>query len=257
MSQIHIGFGQQPNGFFPKRYLVAKIQSARALQAQIGGEIIFFYHDSDHDYRETVTPLIDKANGNLVRLNFTQENKIQKKFSPLYRKRIPSGWQEEIARKLPTFVDKPLVELFKTIHASTVADFCLQTYQQMGLLEGIKVVRSSDKEFRETAEELRGDYFADVPFENEIVRARLLDGKFKLHQGGNEYIELPFQNVSKTEKSSSRESRFEWMQSVLHLTHYVTGGGEESYLDKTKWPEVNFILRDSLENLLESWTSIM
>ena len=45
-----ICFGQQPCGFFPKRFLVAKIQTARRLQAELGGEIVFFYHDSDHTY---------------------------------------------------------------------------------------------------------------------------------------------------------------------------------------------------------------
>jgi len=40
-----ICFGQQPCGFFPKRFLVAKIQTARKLQREIGGEIIFFFHD--------------------------------------------------------------------------------------------------------------------------------------------------------------------------------------------------------------------
>jgi hypothetical protein len=46
-----ICFGQQPCGFFPKRYLIAKINTARALQEKIGGKIVFFYHDSDADYR--------------------------------------------------------------------------------------------------------------------------------------------------------------------------------------------------------------
>ena len=52
-----ICFGQQPCGFFPRRFLVAKIRTARRLQAEIGGEIVFFYHDSDHDPRETQTIL--------------------------------------------------------------------------------------------------------------------------------------------------------------------------------------------------------
>ena len=52
-----ICFGQQPCGFFPKRFLVAKILTARRLQKEIGGEIVFFYHDSDHDPRETQTIL--------------------------------------------------------------------------------------------------------------------------------------------------------------------------------------------------------
>ncbi len=52
-----ICFGQQPCGFFPKRFLLAKILTARRLQKEIGGEIVFFCHDSDHDPRETITIL--------------------------------------------------------------------------------------------------------------------------------------------------------------------------------------------------------
>jgi len=37
-----IAFGQQPCGFFPRRFLVAKIWTARRLQAQIGGRLVFF-----------------------------------------------------------------------------------------------------------------------------------------------------------------------------------------------------------------------
>ena len=48
-----ICFGQQPCGFFPRRFLWAKVQTARRLQQEIGGEIVYFFHDSDHDPRET------------------------------------------------------------------------------------------------------------------------------------------------------------------------------------------------------------
>ena len=48
-----IAFGQQPCGFFPRRFLVAKIRTARRLQAEIGGRVVYFCHDSDHDPRET------------------------------------------------------------------------------------------------------------------------------------------------------------------------------------------------------------
>lgn len=99
-----ICFGQQPCGFFPKRFLVAKINTAKKLRDEIGGKIVFFYHDSDADYRETITIVSDRQTGAEVRLNFTQENKLQKKFSPLYLKRIPAGWKEEILKQLPRFV---------------------------------------------------------------------------------------------------------------------------------------------------------
>src|ERR1039457_886351 len=129
-----ICFGQQPCGFFPKRFLVAKINTARALQKQLGGQIIFFYHDSDADYRETVTMMKDLRSGEEVRLNFTQENKLQKKFSPLYAKRIPKGWKEETLKQLPRFMDQKLISLFESTDEKTVADFCLTMYQKLGLL---------------------------------------------------------------------------------------------------------------------------
>ena len=42
MDHPIICFGQQPCGFFPKRFLFAKIITARRLQKEIGGEIVFF-----------------------------------------------------------------------------------------------------------------------------------------------------------------------------------------------------------------------
>jgi hypothetical protein len=42
MNAPVICFGQQPCGFFPKRFLFAKIQTARRLQKESGGEIVFF-----------------------------------------------------------------------------------------------------------------------------------------------------------------------------------------------------------------------
>jgi len=181
MTEPIICFGQQPCGFFPKRFLVAKINTARALQKEIGGsgasaggaKIVFFYHDSDADYRETITVMKDTTTGAEVRLNFLQENKLQKKFSPLYAKRIPAGWQEEILKQLPRFANKPLIELFAETKEKTVADFCLAMYQKMGLLDGIEILRSSNKTFREQAPDLAGEYFADVEYQNEVVRAKI------------------------------------------------------------------------------------
>ena len=83
-----ICFGQQPCGFFPRRFLVAKIQTARRLQAELGGEIVFFYHDSDHDPRETQTILRHRTTREPATLNFAFANKVQRKFSPLYLKRV-------------------------------------------------------------------------------------------------------------------------------------------------------------------------
>ena len=99
MSSPIICFGQQPCGIFPRRFLFAKIQTARRLQQEIGGEIVFFYHDSDHDPRETVTILREThTEREFQRLNFTFANQIQKQFSPLFAKRVLPEWKEKTGR---------------------------------------------------------------------------------------------------------------------------------------------------------------
>src|SRR3954466_5114180 len=105
MTAPIICFGQQPCGFFPRRFLFAKFVTARRLQAEIGGEIVFFCHDSDHDCRETQTTLRHRKTNEPSTLNFTFANKLQRKFSPLFRKRIPADWQPNTARQLPAYVD--------------------------------------------------------------------------------------------------------------------------------------------------------
>ncbi len=248
-----ICFGQQPNGFFPKRFLYSKFVTARRLQSEIGGRIIFFYHDSDHDYRETVTPLMNRQTGEEVRLNFEQENKLQKKYSPLYLKRIPKGWQERMVRKLPQYLDRSLVDLFASVQAITASDFCLTMYEKLGLLEGIEIVRSSDPDFRDRTSELDTDYFADVEYEGEIVRAQLKDGSLVLHRGGSEYLTLPEQELTKRQMNPDAHHRFAWMQSALHCTHYVMGAGEKSYLDLDAIHDVEMIERDTVEHDHNSW----
>ena len=109
-----ICFGQQPCGFFPRRFLVAKIQTARRLQRELGGEVVFFCHDSDHDPRETQTILRHGKTGAPVMLNFAFENKVQRKFSPLHLKRVPAGWRDNTARQLPAYVAAPWVEAFRS-----------------------------------------------------------------------------------------------------------------------------------------------
>src|ERR1700758_3805839 len=163
MNHPIICFGQQPCGFFPKRYLVAKIQTARRLQKEIGGEIVFFFHDSDHDPRETITILRDQHANDEVALNFQFENRIQKQFSPLYAKRVLPQWQEKTARQLPNYVRPALVAHFRGIKCSNVADFCLEMYKRMGLLDNVRVERSGAPEFRARAAAV-SDYFVDVQY---------------------------------------------------------------------------------------------
>ena len=71
-----VAFGQQPCGFFPRRFLVAKIRTARRLQAEIGGRVVYFCHDSDHDPRETRTILRHRTTGRPAHLNFSVVSKL-------------------------------------------------------------------------------------------------------------------------------------------------------------------------------------
>src|SRR3954462_3016480 len=130
MADPIICFGQQPCGFFPTRFLVAKITAARRLQQEIGGEIVFFYHDSDHDPRETKTLLRERHTGRDDPLNFQFASKTQKLFSPLFAKRVLPEWQTNTAAQLPQYVDRELVEHFKSVSAHDVSAFCREMYDR-------------------------------------------------------------------------------------------------------------------------------
>jgi len=246
MSSPVICFGQQPSGFFPKRFHAAKIWSARRLQKEIGGEIVFFCHDADHDPRETRTVLRHRKTNEPALLNFTFENKTQRKFSPLYLKRIPEGWKEKTILQLPNYIDHSLIDIFKSVSATNVADFCLEMYTALGWLEGMTVVRSSSPEFRRAACDI-SDFFVDVPYENEVVRARLAGDHFKLHEGGDQYVNIPLTTFTKEQISPARDTRLGWMQSVIHCTHYVSGASEQDYLKKEDAPEINYVTRESVD----------
>jgi hypothetical protein len=255
MTAPVICFGQQPCGFFPKRFLVAKIRTARRLQSEIGGEIVFFYHDSDHDPRETRTILRHRKTNEAAKLNFAFENKIQRKFSPLHCKRIPDDWQSTTAETLPNYVPAPLIEVFNYCSASNVGDFCLDVYSHLGLLKNIRVVRSSDVDFRRRACDI-ADFFVDLRYQGETVRARFEDGAFKLHEGGSAFVTLPVTPFTKEQVSPARQTRFRWMQSVLHATHYVMGAGEAGYLHSEESPGTVFVPRESIDHSDEAYAEI-
>ena len=242
MAQPVICFGQQPCGFFPKRFLYAKIVAARQLQREIGGEIVFFFHDSDHDPRETLTVLKELHSGREHAVNFRFQNRIQKEFSPLYAKRILHDWHGKMTRQLPNYVDRELVEIFAGINSNNPADFCLEMYRGLDLLDGIRVERSGDPDFRRRACSV-DDYFVDVKWQEETVRARYRDEKLLLHQGGDKFIEVPSQEFDATKISPTRDTRLRWMQSVIQCTHYVVGAGEREYLNEEDVPSVTFIPR--------------
>jgi hypothetical protein len=255
MDHPIICFGQQPCGFFPKRFLVAKILTARRLQKEIGGKIVFFFHDSDHDPRETITILQDQHTNTEAALNFEFENRIQRQFSPLFAKRVLPGWKEKTGRQLPRYVRRALVAYFRETKASNVADFCLEMYTRMGLLEGVRVERSSAPEFRARALTV-SDYFVDQPYEGEIVRARYRDGKFLLHKGGDRFLEIRGGRFGAEQISPTRDTRFCWMQSVIRCTHYVAGASEQHYIKVADAPGVKFVNRDEISDFNKAYTDV-
>jgi hypothetical protein len=241
-----IAFGQQPCGFFPRRFLVAKIKTARRLHAELGGRIVFFCHDSDHDPRETRTILRRRGTEQTASLNFAVGGKIQRKFSPLYVKRIAPDWHTRTLAQLPNYVDGDLIDVFRKTSGETVADFCLEMYRRMGWLDGVEIVRSSDPAVRRSACSV-SDFFVDVPFEGEIVRARVQDGALLLHEGGESFVTVPMTEFGKEQISPTRDTRLRWMQSVLRCTHYVSGAGEQDYLHVEDAPEITFVRRDPID----------
>jgi hypothetical protein len=250
-----IAFGQQPCGFFPRRFLVAKIWTARRLQAEMGGRIVFFCHDSDHDSRETRTILRHRTTGETAKLNFTVASKLQRKFSPLYAKRIAAGWQSQTLLQLPNYVSGRVVEVFRGAAGETVAGFCLDMYRRLGLTDGMDIVLSSDPVLRRRACPV-DECFVDVPYEGEIVRARLRDGGLELHEGGDSFLTLPATTFDKAQISPTRDSRLRWMQSIIKCTHYVTGAGEQAYLRQEEAPEITFVRRDEIDRSDEAWTEL-
>jgi hypothetical protein len=252
LSSPVICFGQQPCGFFPRRFLWAKFATARRLAAELGAEIVFFYHDSDHDPRETQTIIRHRKTGEPATLNFDFANKIQRKWSPLFLKRIPPGWPEKTARQLGAYAAPRLVELFKSVRADNPADFCLGIYRALGLLDGVRVVRSGDPAVRRAACAIP-DHFVDMPYGGETVRARLINGVPSLHEGGAHYLALPPAPFAKEQISPARDTRLRWMQSVVRCTHYIAGAGEQAYLNPADAPDITFVPRDPVDRSDEAW----
>jgi hypothetical protein len=100
------------------------------------------------------------------------------------------------------------------------------------------------------------DYFVDVCFEAEIVRARYRDGKLLLHKGGDRFLEIPRGEFGPEQISPTRDTRFRWMQSVIRCTHYVAGASEHHYIDKADAPDVKFIQRDEISDSGKAYTEL-
>ena len=177
---------------------------------------------------------------------------MQRKFSPLYLKRVRADWHARTADQIRPYVGPRWAEAFRAVDATNVADFCLEMYRRMGLLEGIRVARSSDPAFRRAACDV-DDYYVDVPYEGEVVRARLVEGRPRLYKGGDQYVDLPDVAYTREQISPTRDTRLRWMQSVIRCTHYVAGASEQDYLRKEDAPEITYVVRDTIERADEAY----
>jgi hypothetical protein len=153
---------------------------------------------------------------------------------------------------MPCFVAPELTEVFRSVRADTAADFCLDMYRRLSLLDGIEVVRSGDPEVRRRAVDVE-DYYVDVVYEGELVRARRQGERLTLHRGGDLYLEIPYRETGKESISPTRDTRLRWMQSVVRCTHYVAGPGETAYLKRDEAPEIAFVERDFIDGAHDSW----
>ena len=232
-----ICFGQQPCGFFPKRFLVAKIQTARRLQEEIGGEIVFFYHDSDHDPRETQTILRHRKTNEPAMLNFAFENKMQRKFSPLFLKRIPADWQAKTVLQLPNYVEHPLIEIFKKVSAAERRRFLPGNVSPHGLARRHSRRALERSGFRRAACDM-SEFFVDVPHEGEIVRARFAERCVELARRRRfvRHIARDAFHQGTNQSHARHPAALDAIRGALHALH--CRAGEKAYLRTEDAPEI-------------------
>jgi hypothetical protein len=60
----------------------------------------------------------------------------------------------------------------------------------------------------------------------------------------------------KEQVSPARDTRLQWMQSVIHCTHYVTGASEQAYLRTEDAPEIAYVRREDIERSDEAFTEL-
>ena len=126
----------------------------------------------------------------------------------------------------------------------------------MGLLEGIRVARSSDPAFRRAACDV-DDFYVDVPYEGEIVRARLRRRRPEAAQGRRP-VRAPAGDgrFTKEQISPTRDTRLRWMQSVIRCTHYVAGASEQDYLRKEDAPEITYVDGTTSSDRMKPFTEL-
>ena len=141
-------------------------------------KIVFFCHDSDHDPRETNTFLRQRHDRRADPAQFRLRQQDSTKSSRL---NTSNAFPSTGMRKPPWHFAITSIPAgsrrSRATPCTNVADFCLEMYRRMGLLDGIRVARSSEPAFRRAACDVP-EFFVDVPYSGEIVRARPVEGGF-------------------------------------------------------------------------------
>jgi len=187
MAAPIICFGQQTvRLFFPKT--ISLCQDCHRQTTSTGNwwrKSCFFFHDSDHDPRETITILRETTFWSFnIAFNFPIPELDSEGVSrPLYAKRILPGWHSKMVRQLPKLRLTPNWSISsRKLTATTRLIFCLKMYDKMGLLDGgpsgkIKLTRiQKARSFRWTIILLMSSGKA------KRFRARYRDGKLLLPQ---------------------------------------------------------------------------
>src|SRR5205814_9977149 len=110
-------------------------------------------------------------------------------------------------------------------------------YTRMGLLDGVRVDRSSAPQFRARAVAV-SDYFVDQPYEGAIARARYRDGKLLLHKGRDRFLEIPGEDFGPKQISPARDTRVVWMHSVMRCTQHGSGASRQHSINKADAAQV-------------------
>ena len=251
-----ICFGQQPCGFFPRRYLYAKIATARRLQSEIGGEVVFFCHDSDHDPRETQTTLRHRKSGEPIPLNFSFDNKVQRKFSPL----VLEAGARRVARKHRAASSPPMStragRRIQRVEAQTSPTSASRCTARMGLLEGLRGVLLAATRCS-VARRAMLTILCRCAVRGRDRAGPALRRRLRLHEGGEPVRGCcPISRTPGSRSAPTRDTRLRWMQSVIHCTHYVAGAGEQDYLRKEDAPEITFVYRDTIDRSDEAYCDL-
>ena len=147
-----ICFGQQPCGFFPRRFLFAKISDGPAAPGRdrrrdrllLPRQRPRLPRDPDH----AAPPQDRRAVPAQFRLRQPDPAQVLAALPQARLARLARQHRRTSCRPTSTAAGS---RRSATSPPTNVADFCLEMYRRMGLLEGIRVARSSDPAFRRAA----------------------------------------------------------------------------------------------------------